>query len=126
MKPIISLALGLVLSLALAACSTAATSLPAVDEIQQPAAVLGEATPTPTPYLATYLGTDYTDAASLRNQLAYGTLKLEGTEQAITPEQAKVLLPLWQAIVVLSGNERTAEEELTAVQNQITQALTPA
>lgn len=126
MKPIISLTLVLILSLALAACSATATGAPAVEEIQQPTAVSGDATPTPTPYLATNLNTDYTDAASLRNQLAYGTLKLEGTEQAITPEQAKILLPLWQAIVALSGNETTAEEELTAVQNQITQALRPA
>ena len=55
-----------------------------------------------------------------------GTLKLEGTANAITAEQAKALLPLWQAVVALSGTTTTAEAELTAVQNQIAEALQPA
>jgi hypothetical protein len=58
--------------------------------------------------------------------LALGTLKLEGTANAVTAEQAKALLPLWQAIVALSGTSTTAEAELTAVQNQIVEALQPA
>jgi hypothetical protein len=68
----------------------------------------------------------FPDAASLRSQLAYGMLKLDGTSNAVTPAQAKSLLPLWQAILTLSGDDTTASEELTAVQDQITQALTPA
>jgi len=124
MKPFIAYALILLFSLSLAACATATPVAPAAGETQPPAADAGEATPTP--YAAAYLSTDYTDAASLRNQLAYGTLKLEGAEYAVTAEQAKTLLPLWQAIVALSGDEVTAAEELTAVQNQITEAMTPA
>ncbi len=81
---------------------------------------------TPTPLSATYLKIDYADATSVRNQLALGTLKLEGTANAITAEQAKALLPLWQALVALSGTTTTAEAELTAVQNQIAEALQPA
>jgi hypothetical protein len=81
---------------------------------------------TPTPVAAAYLKTDYADATSLRNQLALGTLRLEGTANAITAAQARALLPLWQAVVALSGNTTTAEAELTAVQNQITEALQPA
>lgn len=72
-----------------------------------------------------YLTTEYDDAASLRNQLAYGTLKLADTPQAVTPEQAQTLLPLWQAIVSLGGDSATADEELTAVQDQIVQTLNP-
>lgn len=72
-----------------------------------------------------YLTTEYDDAASLRNQLAYGTLKLADTPQAVTPEQAQALLPLWQAIVSLGGDSATADEELTAVQDQIVQTLSP-
>ena len=81
---------------------------------------------TPTPLAAAYLSTSYPDATSLRNQLALGILKLEGTANAVTAEQAKALLPLWQAIVALSGASTTAEAELTAVQNQIVEALQPA
>ncbi len=68
----------------------------------------------------------FTDAASLRSQLAYGTIKLKDSPNVITPAQAKTLIPLWQAVIALSGDETTATEELTAVQDQITQALTPA
>jgi phage baseplate assembly protein gpV len=141
MKLFTSLNLLVILSLTLAACSPATPAVPAAGEAQPQAAVSGEATPaagetqlpaavsgeaTPTPYAAAYLSTEYPDAASLRNQLAYGTLKFEGTEYAVTAEQANALLPLWQAIVALSGDEITASEELTAVQNQITEAMTPA
>ena len=62
---------------------------------------------------------------SLRNQLAFGIMKLDGTPNAVTPEQAKTLIPFWQAIIALSGDETTATEELTAVQDQIVAALTP-
>jgi len=68
----------------------------------------------------------FPDAANLRSQLAYGTIKLDGSPNAITPGQAKSLLPLWQAMLTLSGNETTASVELTSLQDQITQALTPA
>ncbi len=78
----------------------------------------------PTPDATGQLTIDYADAASVRNQLAFGTLELEGTAQAVTPEQARNLLPLWQALVGLSGTETTAPEELTAVQDQITAAMT--
>ena len=58
--------------------------------------------------------------------MAYCPLPLKGTDQAITPEQANTLLPLCQAVVALRGSETTAAEELTAVQNQIIEAMTPA
>ena len=70
------------------------------------------------------LTSDYADAASVRNQLAFGTLALEGTAQAVTPAQAQALVPLWQALVGLSGTETTAPEELAAVQDQIAAAMT--
>ena len=37
-------------------------------------------------------------ALDATTELALGTLKLEGTENAITPAQAGELLPLWQII----------------------------
>ena len=91
------------------ACASAAEITPAV-----PTSIAGE-----------YLSTEYADAASLRNQLAFGTMKLDDTANAVTPEQAKALIPFWQAIIALSGDDTTASEELTAVQNQIVAALTP-
>src|SRR3990172_2982293 len=89
------------------------------------ACVPGSATSAaPTSIAAAYLTTDYIDAASLRNQLAFGTLKLSDTANAITPEQAKQLLPLWQALLSLTGSDTTAEAELTALQDQVVQTMT--
>lgn len=87
------------------------------------------ATPAPdsaAPAEGTFLSTEFADAANLRSQLAYGTLQLEGTAQAVSPEQARALLPLWQAVVALSGTATTVSEELTAVQDQIAAAMQPA
>ncbi len=78
----------------------------------------------PTSLASTVLSIEYSDAANLRSQLAYGTIKLANTPNAVTPEQAKSMIPLWQAVISLSGDTTTATEELTAVQDQITAALT--
>lgn len=78
----------------------------------------------PTSVASEFLTIDYADAANLRSQLAYGIIQLNGTPNAVSAEQARTLLPLWQAILSLSGDETTASEELTAVQDQITLALT--
>ncbi len=83
-----------------------------------------EAPVAPTSITGSYLNIDFADAASLRNQLAYGTLLLDGTANTVTAEQAASMIPLWQAIVVLSGDETTADEELLAVQDQIVKVLT--
>lgn len=83
-----------------------------------------EVEPAATSLASTYLNTEYTDAASVRSQLAYGSIKLADTPNAITSEQAKTLIPLWQAVISLSGDTTTASEELTAVQDQITAAMT--
>lgn len=77
---------------------------------------------TPTSLASAYLSIEYSDAANVRSQLAYGTLKLTD----VTSEQARTLIPLWQAVISLSGDMTTASEELTAVQDQITAAMTEA
>lgn len=74
---------------------------------------------TPPSLMADALNLDFDDAASLRTQLAYGTLKLQESNTPITSEDAKSLLPLWQAILVLENNPDSADQELTAVQDQI-------
>jgi hypothetical protein len=79
----------------------------------------------PTSIAGEYLTTEYTDAANLRNQLAFGIVKLDDTPNAVTSDQAQTLIPFWQAIIALSGDTTTASEELTAVQDQIVATLTP-
>jgi hypothetical protein len=71
-------------------------------------------------YSSEVLDTSYDGALSVSNQLALGTMQLEDTENAITPEQATALLPLWQA---LQGGV-TAEAEVNAVLKQIEGAMT--
>jgi hypothetical protein len=53
--------------------------------------------------------------------LALGTLKLEGTEHAVTPAQANVLLPLWQMV---RGGSLQGDAETNAVLSQIEGAMT--
>lgn len=87
-------------------------------------APVAETTPVvPTSLASEYLTTDYPDAVNLRSQLAYGIILLDNSANAISAEQAKTLIPLWQAVIALSGTETTASAELTAVQDQITTAL---
>jgi len=44
------------------------------------------------------LDTSYTDAVSIELQLLYGILNLEGTDLAITTDQAASMLTLWQSL----------------------------
>ncbi len=60
----------------------------------------------------------------LEQKLAIGTLKLEGTPQAVNATQASALLPLWQAVKSLSANSNTAPAEITAVYTQIEGVMT--
>lgn len=60
----------------------------------------------------------------LSMQLALGTLKLEGTDTAVTPEQAAELLPLWKAANSLSGADNVHPQELEGLFIQIQKAMT--
>jgi hypothetical protein len=71
-------------------------------------------------YTSAVLDTSYEGALGVSNQLVLGTLELEETESAITPEQAKSLLPLWRA---LQGGV-TAQAEVNAVLKQIEGTMT--
>jgi len=57
-------------------------------------------------------------------QLAVGTLKLEGTDQAIDSQTAAKLLPLWQLLNGLSVSSATAQEEVSTVVDQIKATMT--
>lgn len=110
MKTLKTLMIVLSLVVLAAGCSGAATPAPAA----APAASSGG------------LVEDYPDALSVRNQLAFGALRLEGTANAVTAAEAAKLLPLWQALKTLAASSTSATEEITAVQNQISAAMTPA
>ncbi len=82
------------------------------------------ATAVPTDVASTYggaLNTSYPDALDVISQLALGTLKLEGTPDAVTEAQATQLLPLWEA---LNGTAVQVESERLAVARQIEGTMT--
>ncbi len=106
--------LGLVLIVVtLAACGSGAAT-PA-------AAVTGGDT-----YTSATLNVNFEGALTVRNQLALGLLNLEGTANEVTPEQAKTLLPLWQALQGTTRSGAAATAEVDALLSQIEETLTPA
>ena len=62
----------------------------------------------------------------LAESLLVGTLKLQGTSNAITATQAATLVPLWQAYAQLTSSNTAAQAEVDAVVSQIQTTLTPA
>ncbi len=58
------------------------------------------------------------------NELALGTLLLEDTELAVTPEQAAKLAPLWQMLNALYGSTNAAQDEIDAVVRQLRLTMT--
>lgn len=72
-------------------------------------------------YSSEYLTNNYEGALNPMMQLVVGALQLEGTENAVSAEQAAKLLPLWQGI---SGGGITNGEERNAVLKQIEGAMT--
>jgi hypothetical protein len=61
---------------------------------------------------------------SLASKLAIGSFKLEGTDNAITAEQASELILLWQVYEQLSTSDTAAQEEITALTEQIQETMT--
>jgi hypothetical protein len=72
-------------------------------------------------YTSAVLNTAYEGALPASSQLVLGTFALEGTEHAITPEQAKALLPLWRAI---QGGSLQSDAETNTVLKQIEATMT--
>jgi hypothetical protein len=96
-RTIISL---LLLSLLLAACGTAPTASTVSS---------GSAT---------------AEALPAASQLILGTFKLEGTDHAVTAEQAAQLLPLWQVYRELSTSDTAAQAEVEALVEQVQETMT--
>ena len=147
----------LTLSLMLTACATAPAAsdsqdtpgdATAVAELvnQGLTAAAPVATNKPAETTSVQLTSDYENAVSVEMQLALGMMNLEGTANAITKEQAAVLLPLWTSFSTLSqsmmpdmGNmgqgqagdtpqpptmDESAQKQLTELTEQIQSALT--
>ncbi len=57
--------------------------------------------------------------------LAVGTIKLDGTPQAVNAAEAAKLIPLWQLMNQLNASSSTAPQEITAVVNAIQSTMTP-
>ena len=67
------------------------------------------------------LSTNYANALDITNQLALGTLELEGTANAVTQAEAVEQLPLWQA---LAGGTAETDAERAGLQQQIEGTMT--
>lgn len=61
----------------------------------------------------------------LAMELVVGTFKLEGTDNAVTADQAAQLIPLWQVYKDLSVSSSAAQEEVDALAEQIQETMTP-
>jgi hypothetical protein len=106
-----------VVTLALTVAGCAGAQAPAASTGSTPAAAAGASED----YTSAALPADYENAAPASTQLALGILRLEDTPQAVTPAQAKALLPLWQAF---QGSALQNQTERNAVLLQIEGALT--
>jgi hypothetical protein len=71
-------------------------------------------------------GTIDASTMTLETKLAIGILKLEGTDNAVTAEQAKELLPLWKGVKVFSNSDTISDAEMEALYQQIQETLTTA
>jgi len=113
----------LVLSMfALSACggSAAATDTPAA---AADSGAGGQGQQGPPRFTSAYLNNTYDNALGVTQQLSLGTMKLEGTPNAVTAEQAAKLLLFWQSMQ--SGSIQNATEA-GAVYKQIEATMTPA
>lgn len=72
-----------------------------------------------------WFGLDDSGVLPLASRLILGTLKLEGTENAVDLEEAAELLPLWKAYRTLVQDTTTAARELEGLIEQIQETMTP-
>ena len=62
---------------------------------------------------------------TVEQKMGIGILKLEGTDNAVTAQQAKDLLPLWQALKSMQTSNNASVDEIKAVFSQMKDTLTP-
>ncbi len=135
MKRSLLLTVLLTLILSLAACdgSPAGTVDSASAAEAQPAANTVESAPTAEAAAepvaeaqAVALDYGFEGALSQKLMLALGSMELANTENAITPEQAELMLFYWQALTNLTNSGNSATEEVAALLTQIEESFTPA
>jgi hypothetical protein len=91
------------------ACASAATSAPIVESAPTAkAATAAQAAPVSAP-AAVELNATYENAVSVEQQLILGTLKLEGTNLAVSKEQAGVLIPLYTNLKTIAESMMPAQ-----------------
>lgn len=82
--------------------------------------------------LLTACGTQATQTApaqgelNTESKLIVGTFKLDGTDQAVTKDQAKQLVILWQVYQEISQSDTAAQEEVDGLLKQIEGTMTDA
>lgn len=69
-------------------------------------------------------GTPQPGQVSNEMKLLLGTFSLEGSDQAVSTEQAAQLLPLWKAMKSLSSSDTTSQDEINALIKQIEESMT--
>jgi hypothetical protein len=106
----------LALSLALAACSGSQSNRVTIATLDTSSSGTVQGTATPSVPGAGPLTSG--------DQLAIGTLKLEGTNLAVTATEAKQLLPLWQQVKSLTADTTASSDQIQAVYAQISSAMT--
>lgn len=100
----------LVIAFVLSACSGRSTPAPSIASADS--------------YSSSTLVTTYESALPVRNQLALGSLELDGTPNAIKAEQASKLLVLWQALLSTQKSGSAAQAEVNALLEQIESMMT--
>jgi len=60
----------------------------------------------------------------VQTKLILGTINLEGTDNAVTTEQANELLPMFYVLQDLNDSDTAAQEEIDGLVNQIQETLT--
>ena len=109
-----ALVFSIILSLILAACGSSASTAAAQNSA-------GGGTPN-----GVALGTSYDNAASVELQLLAGTMKLEGTNLAVTADQAAILLPLWKQVQSLGQDMGPGQGGPSQTQDSATPAAASA
>jgi hypothetical protein len=108
--------------LMLAACATAQTTKILPLDASLPTIAPGTQNGTPVAGPAGQNGGGFN---TLESRLAMGTLKLEGSSLAVTAEEAKKLLPLWEKVKQLSTTGTPVPADVQAAYKEIEAAMTP-
>jgi hypothetical protein len=62
-------------------------------------------------------------SSALATKTGLGILNLEGDDLAVDEQQARSMLPLWQALLTLGADSNTTPEEINALNDQILESL---